>query len=90
MSKKQKKLLNDNKLLEVKLSDSLTNLEEYTRIMTDGIDFDSFDVLSVTRIDTDEPYTRNFAHRRVEAQVYSMASEASETLPLGVAKNKLN
>lgn len=90
MSKKQKNLLNDNKLLEVKISDSLTNLEEYTRIMTDGIDFDSFDVLSVTRIDTDEPYTRKFARRRVEPQAYQFDSDNLESPPMGVAKNKLN
>jgi hypothetical protein len=58
--------------------------------MTDGIDFDSFDVLSVTRIDTDESYTRKFAHRRVEPQVYRFDSDASETVPIGIAKNKLN
>ena len=90
MNKKQNKLLNDNKLREIKVSDSLTNLEEFTRIMTDDIDFNCFDVLSVTRIDADQPYTKKFAHRHVDSQVYRIASDEAETLPLGIAKNKLN
>ncbi|WP_455376670.1 hypothetical protein [Kaarinaea lacus] len=90
MNKKQNKLLNDNKLREIKVSDSLTNLEEFTRIMTDDIDFNCFDVLSVTRIDADQPYTKKFAHRHVDTQVYRIASDEDETLPLGIAKNKLN
>jgi hypothetical protein len=90
MSKKQNKLLNDNKLREIKVSDSLTNLEEFTRILTDDIDFNSFDVLSVTRLDAEQPYTRKFAHRHVEARAQPESSDASESLPLGIAKNRLN
>lgn len=90
MSKKQNKLLNDNKLREIKVSDSLTNLEEFTRILTDDIDFNSFDVLSVTRLDTEQPYTRKFAHRHVETRLEANATDSSKTLPLGVAKNRLN
>ena len=90
MNKKQNKLLNENKLRELKVSDSLTNLEEFTRNITDNIDFDSFDVLSVTRLDTQETYTRKFAHRHVETQVYRIAAEAEECSPQGIAKNKLN
>jgi len=90
MNKKQNKLLNEKKLRELKISDSLTNLEEFTRILTDNIDFNSFDVLSVTRLDSDQPYTRKFAHRHAETQAYRVAAEASETLPSDMAKNKLN
>lgn len=90
MSKKQNKLLNENKLRELKVSDSLTNLEEFTRIMTDDIDFNCFDVLSITRVDNEKPYTRKFAHRHVETQIYRIAADEEENLPLGVNKNKLN
>ena len=101
MHKKQKKLLDDssldaqklgkkNKLLEVKISDSLTNLEEFARIMTDDVDFTSFDVLSVTRTDVDTPYSKKFTHRRVDTQSYRIVSDASKNAPLGIGKNKLN
>jgi hypothetical protein len=104
MHKKQKKLLDDSKLddqklsekklLEVRISDSLTNLEEFARIMTDDIDFTSFDVLSVTRIDTETPYTKKFSHRRLDTQTYRIFSDASKNMRLGISigtsKNKLN
>ena len=90
MNKKQNKLLNQKKLRELKVSDSLTNLEEFTRIMTDDIDFNCFDVLSVTRLDTEEPYTRKYAHAQVDTQVYRVAAKSAEILPLDIAKNKLN
>lgn len=90
MRKKQNKLLNENKLRELKVSDSLTNLEEFTRIMTDDIDFNCFDVLSITRVDSEKPYTRKFSHQHVETQVYRIASDADETLPHGINKHKLN
>jgi len=90
MSKKEKFVLDDNKLRELKVSDSLTNLEEFTRILTDHIDFNSFDILSVTRIDTDEPYTRTFAHSHVDTQVYRIEAESSENQPLGIGIRKLN
>ena len=90
MNEKQKKLLNDKKLRELKVSDSLTNLEEFTRIMIDDIDFNCFDVLSITRLESDESYTKKFAHRHVETQIYRIAGDESATLPLGMSKNKLN
>lgn len=90
MNEKQKKLLNDKKLRELKVSDSLTNLEEFTRIITDDIDFNCFDVLSITRLDAEQSYTKKFAHPHVETQVYRIAGDESATLPLGMSKNKLN
>lgn len=90
MANKQKKLLNDKKLREIKVSDSLTNLEEFTRVMTDNIDFNCFDVLSVTRIDSETTYTKKYAHPHVEAQVHRLDSDVSESIPIEIAKNKLN
>lgn len=90
MSTKQKNLLSDKKLLELKVDDSLTNLEEYARMMTDDIDFDSFDVLSITRLDADKPYTRKFTHPRIESQAHRIASDEGDTLPTGVKKSRLN
>lgn len=90
MKQKQKKLLNDKKLRELKVSDSLTNLEEFTRIMTDNIDFNSFDVLSVTRLDTEQSYTRKFAHAHVQSQSYHIAEDEDDILPSAIAKNRLN
>ena len=90
MRKKQNKLLNKKKLRELKVSDSLTNLEEFTRIMTNDIDFNCFDVLSVTRLDAEESYTRKYAHAHLDTEIYHVAAESTEILPLDFAKNKLN
>lgn len=50
------------------MQSSLSHLEEFTREMAGNIDFDSFDVLSVTR--TDHAYT--YTHR---LRVINCASE---------------
>jgi len=90
MSKNHNKSLKDKKLLEIKISDVLTNLEEFTRIMTDNIDFNSFDVLSITRTDSNQPYTRQFAHRKVDTQAFRIASDAIKSIPFRLFKNKPN
>ena len=90
MNAKKKKLLNDKKLREIKVSDSLTNLEEFTRIMTDDIDFNCFDVLSVSRLDSEKPYTKKFAHSHVETQVHPLSADDQKVIPLNTTKNKLN
>ena len=76
MSKNCSNLLNQKKLLETKISDGLSNLEEFTRIMSDNVDFNCFDILSVTRTDSNQPYTCQYAHRKVDTQVYRIVSEA--------------
>ncbi|KPJ94125.1 MAG: hypothetical protein AMJ55_06860 [Gammaproteobacteria bacterium SG8_15] len=68
MSKKHINSLNNKKLLELKVSDGLTNLEELTRSMSENIDFDSFDILSITRTDVEQPYTRQYANHKVETK----------------------
>ena len=90
MSKKQNKVLNDNKLRELKVSDSLTNLEEFTRILTDEIDFNCFDVLSVTRLDTETPYTKKFAHAHMQGHTYTLSDQETEIPSLSIVKKKLN
>jgi len=90
MSKKSSNLLNEKKLLELKVSDGLTNLEEFTRTMSDNIDFNSFDILSITRTDSEQPYTRQYAHRKVDTQVYRIIADAIKAVPLHLFKYKLN
>ena len=90
MSKKSHKLLSKKKLLELKISDGLTNLEEFTRIMTNNIDFNSFDVLSITRTDNNQTYTRQFAHRKVDTQAFRIASDTIKSIAFCFYKNKLN
>ena len=45
MSKNRSNLLKKKKLLETRISNGLTNLEEFTRTMSDNIDFNNFDIL---------------------------------------------
>ena len=90
MSKKHNKLLTSKKLLEVKIRDGLTNLEEFTRTMAENIDFNCFDVLSVTRTDSKQSYTRQFAHRKVDTQAFRIASDAIKSVPFSLLKYKLN
>ena len=90
MSKKHNKLLIAKRLLEVKISDSLTNLEEFTHQMADNIDFNSFDVLSITRTDSEEPYTRRFAQQKVNTRSRRIAAEVSKLISFKLLKFKLN
>jgi hypothetical protein len=90
MSKKHNNTLNNKKLLEIKVSDGLTNLEELTRSMVDNIDYNSFDILSVTRTDAEQPYTRQYAHRKVDTQPRSIASNLFCYLFPQFCKLKLN
>ena len=90
MSKKSHKLLSKKKLLELKISDGLTNLEEFTRLMTNNIDFNTFDVLSITRTDSSQNYTRQFAHRKVDTQAFRITAEAIKNLTFCFYKHKLN
>ena len=69
-------VLNKNKLLEIKISGGLSNLEAFTRTMADNIDFNSFDILSVTRTGTGQTYTRQYAHHKVGTQAYRIAADA--------------
>ena len=90
MSNRRNKLLKRNKLLESKISNGLTNLEQFTRTMSENIDFNSFDILSITRVDAEQPYTRRFSHRKVDTQAYRIAAEAIRNLPLLFKRYKLN
>lgn len=90
MKNKQKKPLDQKKLREIKVSDSLTNLEEFTRIMTDEIDFSCFDVLSITRLDADKPYTKKYAHRQVDDTTHQTIQDENRALLQGFAKYKFN
>ena len=82
--------MSKKKLLELKICDGLTNLEEFTRFMTNNIDFNSFDVLSITRTDDKQTYTRQFTHRKVDTQAFRIASDAIKNLLARLSKNKLN
>ena len=90
MSKKRSNLLIKKKLLESNISNGLTNLEEFTRTMSDNIDFNSFDILSITRTDSEQSYTRQYAHRKVDTQAYRILSDAIKAVPLPLLKFKLN
>ncbi|MCI0505203.1 MAG: hypothetical protein L0Z73_03755 [Gammaproteobacteria bacterium] len=90
MSKKRGNLLNNQKLLEIKISDGLLNLEEFTRTMSDNIDFNCFDILSITRTDSEHPYTRQYAHRKVDTQVYRVIADAIRYLIPKIHDSKLN
>ena len=90
MSKKRSNLLNKKTLLEAKISSGLTNLEEFTRTMSDNIDFNNFDILSITRTDSEQPYTRQYAHRKVDTQAYRIIADAVKAVPLQLFKYKLN
>ncbi|WP_455200201.1 hypothetical protein [Kaarinaea lacus] len=90
MAKKRSNLLKKKKLLESKISNGLTNLEEFTRTMSDNIDFNSFDILSITRTDAEQSYTRQYAHRKVDTQAYRIFADAIKAVPLHLFKYKLN
>lgn len=90
MSKKRSNLLKQKKLLESKISNGLTNLEGFTRTMSDNVDFNSFDILSITRTDPEQSYTRQYAHRKVDTQAYRILADAIKAVPLHLFKYKLN
>lgn len=90
MSKKHINSLINKKLLEIKVSDGLTNLEELTRSVSDNIDFNSFDILSITRTDAEQPYTRQYAHHKVDTKTHRMASNIFCYLFPQFCKLKLN
>jgi len=65
MSKKRNDAPKNNQLLEIKVSTGLSNLQELTSSMSQNVDSSTFDILSIKRTDADEPYTRQYAHRKV-------------------------
>lgn len=82
MSQERKKQLNQRKMLELNISHGLNNLALFTHSLSQKTDFNSFDILSVTRVDSETPYTRQFTHRRVDSQVYRAVARALCRLPL--------
>ena len=90
MVKKFSKILSKNRLLELKISDALTNLEEYTRSLTENLDFSCFDILSVTRQDSDSPYTRMFAHPKPDTGSREASSNSEQIVTGSNRKHKLN
>jgi hypothetical protein len=73
------------------MSDSLSNLKQFSLQMTENIDFNSFDVLSVTRVDEEQSYTRYFSHRKVDTQGWRIAADALRRfMPLFFRRYKLN
>ncbi|WP_455220330.1 hypothetical protein [Kaarinaea lacus] len=90
MSKKDSDALKNKKLLETKVSDGLSNLEELTRSMAENIDFNSFDILSIKRTDSEQPYTRQYAHRKVDTKAHRIASNIICYLFPQFCKLKLN
>ncbi len=90
MTKKRSNLLKDKKLLEHKIADGLTNLEDYTSALSENIDFNSFDILSITRTDSEQPYTCQYAHRKLDTQVYRIITDALKAVPFRLFKLKIN
>jgi hypothetical protein len=90
MSRSRNNLSNKKKTLEVKVSDSLSNLEQFSLQITENFDFNSFDVLSVTRVEDDQTYTRRFTHRKVDTQSWRIAADALRFLPQLFRRYKLN
>jgi len=91
MPKNPHKPLKENKLFEITASDFMNNLEEYTRMMTNNIDFNTFDIISITRTDSDNVYTQQYACRKVNTQAYRIASDTKNIIQLPVLrKQKLN
>lgn len=72
------------------MSDSLANLEQFTETLAENIDFDSFDVLSITRVDTEQPYTRRFSHPKAQIRAWRLAAETLRDLPRIFRRYKLN
>jgi len=90
MPKKPYKSFDINKLFEITASDVLNNLEEYTRMMTNSIDFNTFDIISITRTDSDCRYTQQYACRRVNTKAYRITSDSKNIIQLPLRKQKLN
>jgi hypothetical protein len=90
MSKKHNNTLINKQILEIKVNDGLTNLEELTRSMSENVDFNSFDILSITRTDAEQTYTRQYAHRKVDTQAHRITSSFFCYLFPQLCKLKLN
>ena len=67
--------------LESKIKDSQQNLFEFTLMTTGGVDFSTFDVLSVTRADTTPNYINQTIHRKVNTQAARVASQSARIIP---------
>ena len=80
MTKKTCKHLNYKDFSETTVNDYLASQEEYTRSMTQRLDFTCFDILSITRADVAQAYTRQFAHPKVDTQAYRISAAAAEQL----------
>ncbi|NOZ54940.1 MAG: hypothetical protein GXP08_17690 [Gammaproteobacteria bacterium] len=90
MPKKPSNSLIKNKLSEITTSDVLDNLEEYTRMMSANIDFNTFDIISVTRTDFEYTYTQQYACRKVNTHTNRIASDTKNIIQLPLHKQKLN
>jgi single-stranded DNA-specific DHH superfamily exonuclease len=90
MSDSRNKSQKNKNKLEKKMSDSLANLEQFTETLAENIDFDSFDVLSITRVDTEQPYTRRFSHPKAQRRAWRLATETLRDLPRIFRRYKLN
>lgn len=59
--------INPETLQQLGIQDCQDNLFEFTLMMSQKIDFDTFDVLSVTRVDQPQQ-SQHFLHPKVEPQ----------------------
>jgi hypothetical protein len=71
------------KNLELTLQDTQDNLEEFMLMLAGDTDMNTFDVLSITRTDSESVYTHTFKHPRVTTQGARVAyDECADVIPL--------
>lgn len=73
---------------ELRVRDSMMNLQEFTLAMAAKSYLNNFDLISVTRIDSPEPYTQHFYHHSVNSTYECTPGETAEIIPLPVNKQK--
>ena len=71
------------KSLELTLQDTRDNLEEFMLMLAHDSDMSTFDVLTVTRTDTEDCYSHSIKHPRVTTQAARVAyDECAKVIPL--------
>lgn len=83
MSSNIYKHLFSQKNLELTLQDTRDNMEEFVLTLARNTDMSAFDILTITRTDTDVSYSHSFKHPRVTTQAARVAyEEAADVIPL--------
>ena len=60
------------------------NMEEFTLIMTQKIDFSTFDVLSITRTDVQPSVKQQTKHAKVNREPLRFALQTAQIIPLPI------